>query len=140
MSGRNWSEALAPDLDSIAAIAKDAHSRLPVQFKALTGSLVFQVQDFPDPDVIEDMGLETPFDLLGLFVGVGLPEQGATGVHGLVPNAIFLFRRPILDLWSEGEETLSAIVTHVLIHEIGHHFGLSDEDMDAIEAAADQSS
>jgi predicted Zn-dependent protease with MMP-like domain len=86
--------------------------------------------------VVEAMGLDSEFDLLGLFEGVGLPFRSEAAPQQM-PNMIWLYRRPILDYWAENEEALGAIVTHVLVHEIGHHFGLSDDDMEAIEAAAD---
>jgi predicted Zn-dependent protease with MMP-like domain len=82
------------------------------------------------------MELESPFDLLGLFTGLGLPESPAIAETGTQPNIIWLYRRPILDYWAEHEETLSAVITHVLVHEVGHHFGLSDADMEKIEAEA----
>ena len=82
------------------------------------------------------MRAESEFDLLGLFQGVGLPHAEALGQTGRLPNMIFLYRRPILDYWAEHRETLGAIIAHVLVHEIGHHFGLSDADMAAIEQSA----
>lgn len=82
------------------------------------------------------MACETEFDLLGLFHGSGLTERGSTPLTGEAPNAVWLYRRPILDYWAEHDEALGDIVTHVLIHELGHHLGLSDADMEAIEAAA----
>ena len=94
--------------------------------------LVIAVEDFPSEDVQTSMRAG-PFDLLGLFQGIGLAQDGATPETGRIPNMVFLYRRAILDYWAEHEETLGAIVTHVLVHEIGHHFGLSDEDMYAIE-------
>ena len=84
------------------------------------------------------MGLESPFDLMGLFEGVGRAQDGAVPQTGQMPNRVWLYRRPILDYWAESEDTLGEIVTHVLIHEIGHHFGFSDEDMEAIEDAAER--
>ena len=103
----------------------------------MCGELVIRIEDFPDDDVIEAMELETPFDVLGLFHGQGLTEAGAVPETGQGPNMIWLYRRPILDYWAENDDnTLGEIVTHVLIHELGHHFGFSDEDMEAIEAAA----
>ena len=103
----------------------------------LTGNLIIELAEFPDDDVFEDMALETPFDLLGLFEGRGLTERFSVE-SGDMPNRILLYRRPILDYWAENEETLGDIITHVLIHEIGHHFGLSDDDMQAIEDRADE--
>ena len=102
----------------------------------LCGEIVFRVEDFPTDDVLDDLKAETPFDILGLFHGVGLAQDAAVAETGRMPNMVFLYRRPILDYWAEHEETLGMIVTHVLVHEIGHHFGLSDADMEAIEAAA----
>jgi predicted Zn-dependent protease with MMP-like domain len=94
------------------------------------------VQDFPEDDVLADMKAESEFDLLGLFQGVGLAQAEELAHTGALPNMIFLYRRPILDYWAEHKETLGAIISHVLIHEIGHHFGLSDGDMERIERAA----
>ena len=127
----------APSLDDIEALARDAFDRLPPEFRALCGNLVIRVEEFPSDEVLREMGLASPFDLLGLFQGFGLAQYGT--VHtGRMPNMVFLYRRPILDYWAEHEEPLGTLVTHVLVHEIGHHFGLSDEDMAAIEAAAER--
>ena len=117
-------------------MARVAFESLPDNFRRLCADLVIRVEDFPADNVIDAMKLESEFDLLGLFQGVGLPFQSAS-VPELMPNMIWLYRRPILDYWAEHEDTLGAIVTHVLVHEIGHHFGLSDEDMEAIEAGVD---
>jgi len=128
----DWTNAQAPTLDEIEALAREAFASLPEEFRALTGTVVFMVQDFPDEDVIEDMELETAFDILGLFQGPDLADlEGGSASHR--QTMIFLYRRPILDYWAEYEEPLGHIVRHVLIHEIGHHFGLSDDDMEAIE-------
>jgi predicted Zn-dependent protease with MMP-like domain len=126
----------APTLGEIEALAADAYGRLPEGFRALCDNLIIQVTDFPTEEVQDQMNVETEFDLLGLFQGVGLPFQSASAPEQL-PNMIWLYRRPILDYWAEYEDSLSAIVTHVLVHEIGHHFGLSDADIEAIEAGAD---
>ena len=126
-----WADRAAPDLDAFAGLAETAFESLPAAFRAKCGDIVVRVEEFPDDEVIEELELESPFDLLGLFQGVSLVARGA---EDAAPNFVFLYRRPILDIWSEGEETLRAIVVHVLVHEIGHHFGFSDADMDAIEA------
>ena len=130
-----WALAKAPSLAELEALAEAAFARLPSQFRQLCTNLVIRVDDFPTDEVLRELGLESEFDLLGLFQGVGLPFQSESA-PARMPNLIFLYRRPILDYWAEHEETLAAIVTHVLIHEIGHHFGLSDADMLAIERAA----
>lgn len=131
-----WRGGSAPSLAEIEALAADAYSRLPARFRGLCEGLVIRVEDFPEQSVLEAMKLDSEFDLLGLFQGVGLPFQSESAPE-LMPNMIWLYRRPILDYWAEREEALGAIVTHVLVHEIGHHFGLSDEDMEAIEASVD---
>ena len=130
-----WRDRFAPTLADIEALARDAYAHLPSQFRRLTGEVVIVVADFPDEEIVEEMDLETPFDLLGLFEGRGIGEK-LNPVTGEFPNRVTLYRRAILDYWAESEETLSDIVTHVLVHEIGHHFGLSDDDMEAIEASA----
>jgi len=131
----NWSRATAPDLDSFEAMADAAMQGLPPEFLALCGRVVLQIEDFPSAEVVADMGLQSEFDILGLFQRVGLPFQSETQPM-LEPNRVFLYRRPILDYWAEHEERLGDIVRHVLVHEIGHHFGLSDDDIDRIEAEA----
>jgi predicted Zn-dependent protease with MMP-like domain len=128
-----WRTVKAPSLDELEVLADTAFRRLPPKFRALCEGLVIRVEDFPAEDVLNEMGAETEFDLLGLFQGVGLPFQAESApMH--MPNMIWLYRRPILDYWAEHDETLGAIITHVLVHEIGHHFGLSDDDMETIEA------
>ena len=127
---------MAPSLADIQELAEEAYARLPERFRKLCDGLVIRVEDFPTSEVLDSMRAQTEFDLLGLFQGVGLPFQ-SEAVPELMPNMIWLYRRPILDYWAENEDSLGEIVTHVLVHEIGHHFGLSDADMEAIEAAAD---
>ncbi len=133
----DWSALEAPSLDEIEALAQAAYGRLPEAFRRLCGGVVVRVEDFPDDDTLAEMGLDSPFDLLGLFRGIGLAQDGAVPQTGQFPNMIWLYRRPILDYWAEHEETLGHLVTHVLVHEIGHHFGLSDEDMEGIEAGGE---
>jgi predicted Zn-dependent protease with MMP-like domain len=131
-----WRTIKAPSLEELEVLAEDAFRRLPAKFRALCEGLVIRVEDFPTDAVLDDLGAQTEFDLLGLFQGVGLPFRSESA-SGQMPNMIWLYRRPILDYWAEHDESLGAIVTHVLVHEIGHHFGMSDEDMEGLEAAAD---
>jgi len=133
----DWQAARAPSAEDIDRLAQAAFDRLPASFRHLCEGLVIQVVDFPDDETLDEMGAQTEFDLLGLFRGRGLAHRPARDETGVFPNMIWLYRRPLLDFWCEGEDTLGAVVTHVLIHEIGHHFGLSDDDMEAIEARAD---
>ncbi len=113
-------------------MARAAFAALPAEFRALAGDIAFMVQDFPDEDVVKDMALDSAFDILGLFHGLDLAaRESGYGFAG--QTMIFLYRRPILDYWAEHDEKLGDIVRHVLIHEIGHHFGLSDDDMHGIE-------
>ena len=134
----DWYPLQAPSLDEFEAIARDAWDALPGLFRNLAGSVPIIVTDFPDEETIEEMELDSEFDILGLFRGVGRTEMGMTETTGQLPNQVWLYRRPILDYWAEHEETLGAIITHVLIHEIGHHFGFSDADMEALEAQAER--
>lgn len=130
-----WRTAKAPSLDDFEAIAHEAYSRLPEGFRRLTAGVIIRIADFPDEEIVEEMELDSPFDILGLFQGIGMAQASATMETGQFPNMIWLYRRPILDYWAEHDETLGKIVSHVLVHEIGHHFGLSDEDMERIEAS-----
>jgi len=130
-----WRRVKAPTLAQMEVMAEHAYARLPQRFRDMCGNLVVRVDDFPTDEVIEEMEAESEFDLLGLFQGVGL-AQGYESQSFAMPNMIFLYRRPILDYWAEHDETLGKLVTHVLIHEIGHHFGLSDDDMERLEEQA----
>ena len=132
----DWTSATAPSLEDFERIGKVALASLPEAFLKRAGEILIRVADFPDDDVLDEMEAETPFDILGLFQGIGLAHDDAVPRSGQLPNMIWLYRRPILDYWAEHEEALGAVIAHVLIHEIGHHFGLSDDDMEAIEAAA----
>jgi len=130
-----WRPRKAPSLTELEVLAGEVFARLPRKFRDLCEGLVIRVDDFPTDEVLDEMRLESEFDLLGLFQGVGLPFRSESAPVQM-PNMIWLYRRPILDYWAEHDETLGAIVAHVLVHEIGHHFGLSDDDMEAIERAA----
>jgi predicted Zn-dependent protease with MMP-like domain len=129
-----WRPVKALSLDEMEVIAADALRRLPEGFRSLCEGVIIRIDDFPSEDVVKEMRLQSEFDILGLFQGIGLPFRSESAPTQM-PNMIWLYRRPILDYWAEHDETLGAIITHVLVHEIGHHFGLSDEDIDAIEAS-----
>lgn len=128
------SSSKSPSLADIEIIARDAFAEMPKHFRDLCDGLIFHVEDFPSEEILTAMDAESEFDLLGLFQGVGLPFRSNDDIAPM-PNMIWLYRRPILDYWAENDETLGHIVTHVLVHEIGHHFGLSDDDMEAIETS-----
>ena len=133
--GLDWQGAEAPSLAELEAIADQAFKRLPRRFRDLCKDVVIRVEDFPTDEVLDAFDAESPFDLLGLYHGVDLARQSVMDPAAM-PEMVFLYRRPILDYWAEHEETLGHIVTHVLVHEIGHHFGLSDADMHRIEEEA----
>ncbi len=135
-SSIEWSRQAAPTLAELEALADAAFAALPEKFTRLCAGVVFRVEDFPDEETMEAMACETEFDLLGLFRGRGLTDGEHLAETGAEPNMVWLYRRPILDFWAESEETLGDIVTHVLVHEVGHHFGLSDADMEEIERQA----
>jgi predicted Zn-dependent protease with MMP-like domain len=125
-----------PSADDIEAIARATLERLPEPFARSVGEIVLLVQEFADDATLGSMGIENPFDLSGLYEGIPLTERSVEQ-SGTLPERIFLYRRPILDEWTEREETLEHLVAHVLIHEVGHHFGLSDEDIHALEDSAE---
>src|SRR5919106_1287335 len=128
-----------PSLADLEALAKRGLAGLPRRFKRLLGPVVIRVEEFPDAETEAAMRLDSPFDLLGLYRGVALPLKSVSDPRPEI-DMIFLYRRPPLDYWCESGEDLDAIVRHVLIHEIGHHFGFSDDDMEAIEAKAEEES
>ena len=121
-----------PSADEIEEIARAALKALPEPFSESLGDVVLLVEDFADDATLEAMGIEDPFDLSGLYEGVPLTEQSVSQ-SGTLPETIRLFRRPILDEWAGSDDTLEHLVAHVLVHEVGHHFGLSDDDMHALE-------
>lgn len=131
-----WRALEAPSLADFETLAEEAFARLPESFRSLCQGIVIRIEDFATDEVLDELGAESPFDLLGLFQGVGLAQDSAVSATGQLPNMIFLYRRPILDYWAENEEPLGGLITHVLVHEIGHHFGLSDDDMEKIEERA----
>ncbi len=116
-------------------MAEEALATLPVVLLRHVGNLVIRVEEFPDAETEKAMALESPFDLLGLYHGIELTRKSLHDPPG-IPDSVFLYRRPLLDHWCESGEDLAHLVRHVLVHEIGHHFGFSDEDMERIEAEA----
>lgn len=129
--------ALPPSLDDFARLARLAFNGLPEEFRLAAGEVVFRIDDFADEEILAEFDMEDPFELTGLYQGVDLANRSVMDPSP-EPSRVFLYRRPILDEWAErGDIGLYDLIAHVLIHEIGHHFGLSDDDIDAIEAAAD---
>ena len=122
-----------PSIADLEALAERALATIPAELRRHMGRVVIHVVEFPDEETEEEMELESPFDILGLYRGVALPRQSVMDPRA-EPELIFLYRRPILDYWCETGEDLYRLVRNVLIHEIGHHFGFSDEDMERLEA------
>jgi predicted Zn-dependent protease with MMP-like domain len=135
-AARRWRTARAPDLAEFEELADAAWRGLPRHFRDLCGDVVVRVEEFASEEVLRELAIDDPFALMGLYQGISLNRRSVMDVLR-TPNMVFLYRRALLDCWAEGEETLGHLVTHVLIHEIGHHFGLSDADMARIEAAAE---
>jgi predicted Zn-dependent protease with MMP-like domain len=133
--GMDWHGVKAPSLAEFEQLAAAAWERLPQEFRGMCQGVVIRIEDFAPDDVLKDLDIESPFDLMGLYQGVSLDRKSVMDPSAQ-PDLVFLYRGAILDFWAEGDETLGALVTHVLVHEIGHHFGLSDADMEAIEAEA----
>jgi len=134
-AGQTSAWGQAPDADAIETLARAALARLPEAFRKFLGDVVLRVEEYADEETLDALGIENPFELSGLYRGrpVGMKSIDDSGA---LPDMIFLYRRALLDEWVESGETLEALVSHVLVHEVGHHFGLSDDDMHALEAAA----
>ena len=132
-----WNGKRPPTLAEFEDMAQSAFDDLPASFRKLCEGIVIRIDDWPDDETLDQMNCESDYDLLGLFRGRGLAQGEALAYTGQQPNMVWLYRRPILDYWAENEDTLGAIVRHVLIHEIGHHFGLSDDDMERIDRERD---
>lgn len=130
-----WESAIAPTLADIEVLAAAAWERLPQEFRAKAADVLIRVEDFATDEVLDSLGIESPFDLLGLYHGVSLDQKSVMDLQRQ-PDMVFVYRRAILEEWADGEETLGRLVAHILVHEIGHHFGFSDDDMERIEAAA----
>ena len=127
--------AAPPSAAEIVEIARAALAEIPDELRRHVGAVAILIEEFPDPDTEEAMGLESPFDLLGLYQGVSLDRKSVSDAPDDL-DRIFLYRRPLLDYWCETGESLEAIVRNTLIHEIGHHFGFSDDDMERFEGEA----
>jgi predicted Zn-dependent protease with MMP-like domain len=133
MSNAMDGQTFAPTPGDIETLARAAIARLPVLFRDHLAHVVLRIEEFPDDEVVRDMDLDSAFDILGLYQGHSVARS--VDVSGALPDTVFLYRRPILDVWAEGGDSLERLVTHVLVHEVGHHFGLSDADMERIEAS-----
>ncbi len=131
----DWTGIKAPTLEEFEQLADAAFARLPEGFRARCEGVIIRIEDFPDEEVMAEMALESPFDLLGLYQGISHIDRSVMEPAHL-PDMVFLYRRPMLDYWAEYDEPLDHLIAHVLVHEIGHHMGLSDEDMHEIEEAA----
>ena len=128
-----WTDQTAPSLDDFARLAREAFAELPEPFRSLAAECVIRIDDFADEETLAAFDMEDPFELTGLYHGVDIGQRDNLG-SAAEPSRIFLYRRPILDEWCErGDVGLKDIIAHVLIHEIGHHFGLDDDEIDRIE-------
>ena len=127
-----------PSLAEMESIAYQEFAHIPEELRSRCVGVAIRVEDFADDEILDDMGIESPFDLMGLYQGIPLTQQSTLDIRHQ-PDIIHLYRRPILDYWCEGTDDLRAVVRHVLIHEIGHHFGFSDDDMERIEARGAES-
>ena len=127
----------APSLDDIERLARAALERLPELFRQHLGGVILRVEEFADEDVLRELGAENPFEISGHYTGRPVGEK-SSDLSGALPDMIHLYRRPILDEWAEQGESLGTLVTHIVVHEVGHHFGLSDDAMHAIEEAASE--
>ncbi len=130
-----WADAKAPSLEDFEDLAAIAWDNLPEHFRRVCGNVLVRVEDYATDDVLRELGIADPLDLMGLYQGVSLDRQSVSDLPRQ-PEMVFLYRRAILDYWADSDEILSHLITHVLVHEIGHHLGLSDADMYGIEADA----
>lgn len=133
----DWRSATPPSLADFETMAAAAWERIEPEFREVCGDLVIRVEDFALDEVLDELGIESPFDLMGLYQGLSLDKKSVLDMPR-EPDMVFLYRRAILDYWAESDEPLGEIITHVLVHEIGHHFGFSDSDMEDIEEQAAQ--
>lgn len=130
-------DAIPPSLDDIETLARAAWADMPAGFRAMAGDVLIRIEDFASDEVLAEMEMEDPFELTGLYTGIDLTRQSIADPTPHQPM-VFLYRRPLLDEWVErADVSLADLVFHVLVHEIGHHFGLSDEQMDTLLEEAD---
>ena len=125
-------QTLAPDAAAIERLADAAIAALPEHFRRHLANVVLRVEEFADDDVLAELGIEDPFDLTGLYTGRSMREE-SSWASGELPPRVHLYRRPLLDEWADTGVSLEALITHVIVHEVGHHFGFSDAEMHAIE-------
>ncbi len=125
----------APDAALIERLAREALARIPEPFQSHLADVVLIVEDFADDETLAALGIEDPFDLSGLYHGRPVGEKSSMD-SGALPDRIHLYRRPILDEWVDTGVPLAELVAHIVVHEVGHHFGLSDDDMHALEDSA----
>ena len=128
-------QTLAPDAAAIERLADAAIAALPERFRRHLANVVLRVEEFADDEVLAELGIEDPFDLTGLYTGRSMREE-SSWASGELPPRVHLYRRPLLDEWADTGVSLEALITHVIVHEVGHHFGFSDAEMHAIEEAA----
>jgi len=133
-SPHDWAAARAPSIVELDELAAAAWRRLPAEFRGLCQGVVIRVEEFATEEILRALNIDSPFELMGLYQGVSLDRKSVMDI-AQGPDMVFLYRRALLDYWSENDETLGRLVTHVLVHEIGHHFGLSDADMERIEGS-----
>ena len=135
INAKNWQSAQPPSLHDFEIMAAAAWEKLPPAFRQMAGDVVIRIDEFATDEVLDELGIEDPFELTGLYQGVSLDQKSVSDIPR-EPDMVFLYRRPILDEWTSGEEELGHLIAHVLIHEIGHHFGFSDNDMEDVESEA----